>query len=167
MVCRSFVFLLCFASMPAVAADPSDGLGPSSSPGESRSAEAERASAFAACCNDDSQPPRVFELRIYHTNDGKLIDLHKRFRDHTCRLLRKHGAELIGFWTPLDEKDGKGSKLIYLVAFPSREAAKETWQAFSNDPEWKQVYAESHKDGVLVNRVESVYLEPTDYSALR
>src|SRR5271169_4706994 len=96
---------------------------------------------------------RVFELRTYSTNDGKLTDLHKRFRDHTCQLLKKHGAELIGFWTPTDEKDGKGAKLIYLVAFPSREAAKKTWDAFGKDPEWRKVYAESHKNGVLVKNV--------------
>jgi len=102
----------------------------------------------------------VFELRTYHTNDGKLADLHKRFRDHTCQLLKKHGAKLIGFWTPLDDKDGKGSKLIYLVAFPDREAARKTWKEFSDDPEWKKVYAESHKNGVMVNKVESVFLEP-------
>jgi hypothetical protein len=78
---------------------------------------------------------RVFELRTYHTNEGKLDDLHKRFRDHTCALLKKHGAELIGFWTPLDEKDGKGGKLVYLLAFPSREAAKKTWEDFQKDPE--------------------------------
>jgi hypothetical protein len=112
-------------------------------------------------------PQRVFELRTYYTNEGKLADLHARFRDHTCQLLRKHGAELIGFWTPLDEKDGKGSKLIYLVAFPSREAAKQTWKEFGEDPDWKKVYAESHKNGVLVRKVESVYLEPTDYSAIK
>jgi hypothetical protein len=110
---------------------------------------------------------RVFELRTYYTNDGKLADLHTRFRDHTCALLKKHGAELIGFWTPRDEKDGKDSKLIYLVAFPSREAAGKTWKEFGEDPEWKRVYAESHKNGVLVKKVESVYMDPTDYSALK
>jgi hypothetical protein len=110
---------------------------------------------------------RVFELRTYYTNEGKLTDLHKRFRDHTCRLLKQHGAELIGFWTPLDDKQGKGSKLIYLVAFPSREAAKKTWAEFSNDPAWRKVYEESHKNGVLVNKVDSVYMEPTDYSELK
>ncbi len=110
---------------------------------------------------------RVFELRTYHTNDGKLVDLHKRFRDHTCELLKKHGAELIGFWTPLDDKDGKGSKLIYLVAFPDRETARKTWKEFADDPEWKRVYAESHKNGVLVYKVESVFMEPTDYSAMK
>src|SRR5205085_12127822 len=125
--------------------------------------------AGEACCGggEDSQTPqRVFELRTYYLNEGKLDDLHKRFRDHTCQLLKKHGAELIGFWTPLDEKDGKGAKLIYLVAFPSREAAKKTWEEFGKDPEWRQVYQESHQNGVLVKKVDSVYLEPTDYSAM-
>jgi hypothetical protein len=128
----------------------------------------------AACCKDgnctccaDPAARRVFELRTYYTNEGKLADLHKRFRDHTCQLLKKHGAELIGFWTPQDDKDGKGSRLVYLVAFPSREAAEKIWKEFRDDPEWKKVYAESHKNGVLVKKVESVFLDPTDYSAIK
>ena len=66
-----------------------------------------------------------------------------------------------------DEKDGKADKLVYLLAFPSRDAAKASWKAFSDDPEWKAVYAESHKNGVLVKKVESIFLDPTDYSALK
>jgi NIPSNAP len=110
---------------------------------------------------------RVFELRTYYVNQGKLDDLNKRFRDHTCQLLKKHGAELIGFWTPTEEKDGKGSKLIYMLAFPSRDAANKTWDAFGKDPEWQKVREESHQNGVLVDHVERVFLEPTDYSALK
>jgi hypothetical protein len=116
--------------------------------------------------NSDA-PHRVFELRTYHTNEGKLNDLHKRFRDHTCRLLKEHGAELIGFWTPLDEKDGKGMKLVYLVAYPSREAAKKTWSEFGQDPAWRKAYEESHKNGTLVGKVDSVFMEPTDYSEMK
>jgi NIPSNAP len=110
---------------------------------------------------------RVFELRTYHLNEGKLDDLHKRFREHTCGLLKKHGAELIGFWTPTDDKDGKGAKLIYLVAFPSREAADKTWKEFGDDPEWQRVKTESHKNGALVKSVERIFLEPTDYSEMK
>jgi len=130
--------------------------------------DTETASANCGCSGDEPQAEhRVFELRTYHLNEGKLDDLHKRFRDHTCSLLKKHGAELIGFWTPTDDKDGKGTKLIYLVAFPSRAAAKKTWEEFGKDPEWRKVYEESHRNGVLVRKVESVYLEPTDYSAMK
>jgi hypothetical protein len=117
-----------------------------------------------------ADPPakqRVFELRTYITNPGKMDDLHKRFREHTCALFQKHGIELIGFWTPQDADKGKGDKLVYLIAFPSREAAKASWKAFGDDPEWKRVYAESHKNGVLVKEVQSIYLDPTDYSAIK
>jgi hypothetical protein len=127
--------------------------------------------AFAAGQNtsekSSSSDQRVFELRTYYTNAGKLNDLHKRFRDHTSRIFKKHGIEIVGFWTPQDDKDGKGDKLVYLIAFPSREAASKSWEEFKNDPEWKKVYAESHKDGVLVKKVDSVYLDPTDYSPIK
>lgn len=113
------------------------------------------------------EPSRVFELRTYHTADAKLVDLHKRFRDQTCELLKKHGAELVGFWTPLDEKDGKSKTLIYLVAYPNREAAAATWKAFGEDPAWQKAKAESEINGRLVEKVDSVYLEPTDYSAMK
>lgn len=115
----------------------------------------------------DAKPDRVFELRTYHVADGKLADLHTRFRDHTCELLTKHGAELIGFWTPTDEKDGKGKTLVYLVAHPSRDAATETWKAFRADPAWIQAKAASEADGPLTVKIESVFMEPTDYSATR
>lgn len=110
---------------------------------------------------------RVFELRTYYTNAGKLPDLHKRFREHTTKLFEKHGMTNIGYFEPMETKDGKGDKLVYLLAFPSREAAAKAWKAFQDDPEWKKVYAESHKDGVLVKKVESVFLNPTDYSPIK
>jgi len=123
--------------------------------------------AFTATARAADGPGRVFELRTYHTPDGKLADLHKRFRDHTCALLEKHGAELVGFWTPQDAKDGKDKTLIYLVAFPSREAAEKTWKAFREDPAWIKARAASEVNGPLTEKVESVFLEPTDYSALK
>ena len=43
---------------------------------------------------------RVFELRTYYTNPGKLGALHDRFRNHTNRIFKKHGIEIVGFWTP-------------------------------------------------------------------
>ncbi|WP_435022075.1 NIPSNAP family protein [Tundrisphaera sp. TA3] len=110
---------------------------------------------------------RVFEMRTYHANEGKLDDLNKRFREHTCGLFKKHGMDLIGFWTPINEKDGKADTLVYILAYPSKEAAEASWKAFRDDPEWKKAMEESHKNGVLVKKVDSVFLEPTDYSAIK
>jgi len=105
----------------------------------------------------------VYELRTYTANEGKMADLHKRFREHTMQLFEKHGMKNIGYWVPIDKPD----TLVYIVAHKSRTAADASWKAFQNDPEWKQVYKESHKNGVLVKKVVRVYLNPTDYSPLK
>ena len=106
---------------------------------------------------------RVFEMRTYYTHPGRLDALNKRFREHTNTLFVKHGMDLIGYWTP----QGKEDTLVYILAFPSREAAAASWKAFSNDPDWKKAAAESEKDGKIVAKVESVFLDPTDYSPIK
>lgn len=115
----------------------------------------------------EEKAARVFEMRTYYAAPGKMDELHARFRDHTCGLFKKHGMELIGFWEPVDEKSGKGEKMVYILAYPSREAATASWKAFGADPEWQKARAESEKNGKLVAKVESVFLNALDYSAIK
>ncbi|MFL6447253.1 MAG: NIPSNAP family protein [Bryobacteraceae bacterium] len=109
---------------------------------------------------------RVFELRTYHTPEGKLDALLTRFRDHTVELFKKHGMTNIGYWVPTDEPL-KGKTLIYVLAHPNREAAKASWAAFRSDPEWKKVAAASEANGKIVEKVDSVFMEPTDFSMMK
>ncbi len=109
---------------------------------------------------------RVYELRTYTTNDGKLDELHMRFRNHTNTLFVKHGMTLIGYWTPTDG-DEANNTLVYLIAHPSRDAAKAAWGAFSKDPDWREAFAASREDGPLVKNVASVFMQSTDYSPLQ
>ena len=109
---------------------------------------------------------RVFELRTYHAAPGKMKALHARFRDHTRALFKKHGMTLVGFWSPIDPKEADQT-MVYLLAYPSKEAAEKSWAAFDADPEWKKAKADSEQEGKLVARAESVYLNPTDYSPLK
>ncbi len=106
---------------------------------------------------------RCFEMRTYYTMPGKLEDLNKRFRDHTCALFQKHGIELVGFWIPQD----KDNTLVYILAHKSREAAKKSYASFGSDPEWKKVVSESEANGKLVEKIESVFMSATDYSAIK
>ena len=80
-----------------------------------------------------AQSEKVFELRTYITNDGKLDDLHRRFRDVTTKLFEKHGIENVGYWTPVD--DQAKQSIITIAANPSRDGAKANWKAFMDDPE--------------------------------
>jgi hypothetical protein len=58
--------------------------------------------------------------------------------------------------------------LIYILAHPSREAAKANWGKFSQDPEWQKVAAASQVDGkILAKSPESVFLRATDYSPIK
>jgi hypothetical protein len=109
---------------------------------------------------------RVFELRTYYPPEGKMDALHARFRDHTCKLFEKHGMTLVGFWIPNKSEDSE-KKLVYMLAFPSKEAAAKSWKEFGADPEWIAAKKESEKNGPLVSRYESVYLNPTDYSPMK
>lgn len=110
--------------------------------------------------------PRLFEIRTYTTEPGRLDALHKRFRDHTTKLFEKHGMVNIGYWTPTDEPRSKDT-LIYVLAHKDADAAKTSWDGFRNDPDWQKVRAASEADGPIVKKVESVFLNPTDYSAIR
>lgn len=108
---------------------------------------------------------RAFELRIYTAEEGKLDALHRRFREHTIALFQKHGMHVVGFWTP-SEGDEASNTLVYLLAFPGKEARDRAWRSFVADPEWQRVYAESRRNGPLVQTIESTMLKPTDYSPL-
>jgi len=110
--------------------------------------------------------PKVFELRTYTAPEGKLPNLHKRFRDHTLRIFQKHGMTNVVYLSPTDAPLSQNT-LVYLLSHQSREAAKKSWADFGADPEWKKVSAESQVDGRIVEKVESVFLTATDYSPMK
>jgi NIPSNAP protein len=117
--------------------------------------------------NPMPSPSTVYELRIYHANEGKLDDLLRRFRDHTIALFNKHNMKSLAYWTPTDDPF-KGKTLVYILEHPSREAATANWQAFRDDPEWQSVRDKSEVNGKLVDHVDSTYLTLTAFSpALR
>ena len=109
---------------------------------------------------------RVFEMRIYHAAPGKMKALHTRFRNHTLGLFKKHGITNVGYWSPTDPNEAD-KKLIYILAYPSKAAADKSWDAFRKDPDWIKAKADSETGGTLVDKVESVYMNPTDYSPLK
>jgi hypothetical protein len=109
---------------------------------------------------------RVFELRTYTTFPGRLDALHMRFATHTIRIFERHGMTNIGYFSPQDSPLAENT-LIYILAHQSRAAAKTSWAAFVDDPEWQRVYEESQRDGRIVEKLESVFLDATGYSQLK
>ena len=113
-----------------------------------------------------AQNQKVFELRTYQATPGNLGNLHARFRDHTIRIFRKHGMEIVGFWSPTSDEE-RDDILVYLLAHDSQDAADASWQAFGADPEWASVAEESNKNGQILAGVERKYMVATDYSPMK
>ncbi len=109
---------------------------------------------------------RVFELRTYTSPDGKLGDLQARFRNHTTALFQKYGITNVGYWVPQDAPLSQNT-LVYMIAYPNRAEAKKRWAEFQADADWKKALAASQVNGPLQSKVESIFLDPLDFSPLK
>ena len=107
----------------------------------------------------------VYELRMYHVNQGKTEALQARFREYTDGLFKRHNMKSVGYWVPEDAPASQ-TLFIYILEHPSRQAAEKNWAAFQADPEWKKVKAESEAQGPLVDHIDRYFMDPTSYSAL-
>ena len=108
---------------------------------------------------------RVFELRVYHTLPGKVLELESRFRDTTSKLLAKHDLKVVGYWVP-EEAPAWDNTFIFMVAHPSREEAKKNWDAFRADPEFQEVI-KVEQTNKTVEKIDVTYMRPTDFSPMK
>lgn len=108
----------------------------------------------------------IFELRTYTTPEGKLDDLNARFRNHTLKIFEKHGMKNVVYGVPSEGPTSKNT-MIYLLQHDSRAAADASWAKFRADPDWAKARTASEVNGKLTTKVESVFLEPTDYSPMK
>lgn len=109
---------------------------------------------------------RVFEVRTYVVTPGRLEPLLRRFHDHSLRLFAKHDMESVGYWTSRGD-EVSGDTLVYVLAHPSREAAKANWAAFQADEEWIQAKRESEVHGRLVHSIQSWFGDAAFFSPIK
>lgn len=115
---------------------------------------------------------RVFELRTYTATKGNLGHLNDRFKNHTMKLFEKHGMTNIVYWNVPKGQKGDDVMLIYLLSHKSEDAAKKSFDAFRQDPDWMAARkaSEEKAGGSLTEAkggVVSEFLKPTDYSPLK
>jgi hypothetical protein len=110
---------------------------------------------------------RVFELRVYHAVPGKVPALQARFRDTVTKLFAKHDMKAVGYWVAEDAPPSDNTfTFIYILAHPSKDEAKKHWAAFQADPAFQDVM-KSEQTEKLVEKVDSTYMDPTDFSPLK
>ncbi len=83
---------------------------------------------------------------------------------HTkSNFIEKHGLTNIGYWVPREQPN----TLVYLIAHPSRDAATRNWDAFRKGADWIATRAASEANGPLVAKVQSVFMDPTNFSGIK
>jgi hypothetical protein len=109
---------------------------------------------------------RVYELRMYHTFPNRLTPLVTRFRNGEVKVFEQNRMKFMGAWVPQDAPNHE-NLFIYLLAHENRDAAKKNWADFGADPEWKNIQKTSEADGKIVEKVESTFMDPVDFSPLK
>ncbi len=106
----------------------------------------------------------LYELRRYEVLPGRMPALNKRFAEVTMDLFKRHGMEVVGFWT--NEIGGYSNELVYMMRFDDMADRERKWAEFGADKEWQEKRAASEADGLIVHRIRAEFLRPTRYSPL-
>jgi hypothetical protein len=120
-------------------------------------------SAEAGGARGQAGDDAVYELRIYHLNEGKQALIVERFRGKERPLLERHGMKPVAFWVPTDEPLA-GRTFVYILRHKSRAQADANWAGFRADPDWVALKAETEKDGPFVKQYDLTFLKLTDFS---
>jgi len=107
----------------------------------------------------------IVEMRIYHCAPGRLPALHERFTSTTLGFFEQYGIRPIGFWTNVTGTTNQS--LTYLLQWESLAEREAKWNAFQSDPDWIAKRAASEAQAIIVERIETQFMTPTGYSALR
>ncbi len=132
---------------------------------------------------------RVFELRMYTVEDGKVHLLSKVFRDNVTGMFARHGMTNVAYFIPQDDPQCATARttatilspafeysscewskdtLIYILGHPSQEMAAKNWDSFRKDAEGLRSFREDYaRAGVKVMKIKSVFVAATDYSLLK
>jgi hypothetical protein len=114
-----------------------------------------------------SKPPRVFELRTYHSpTERQLRALHERFAGHEIGIFHRCGIHPVLYSSTLF--GANKPNLTYLTPFEDLAAREKAWAAFGADPEWVKVRAESiAKSGQITSVIQMSLFKAAAYSPVR
>ena len=107
----------------------------------------------------------LYELRRYDVAAGKLPALVDRFGSFTVNKWKDHGIRLVGFWTPLLGE--KSSQVVYIWGWESYEERTRKMAVWRADPERARKWAETEKDGQIVDNIVNQFLQPTAFSSVK
>jgi hypothetical protein len=113
------------------------------------------------------RPPRVFELRVYESNNmSSLARKIKMFDDAEIDLFRRCGLLPVFFGDTIAGPNMPN--LTYLIAFDDMAARDKAWKTFVEHPEWKKLSSmPEYADAEIVSNISNSILRPLPFSPIR
>ena len=111
-------------------------------------------------------PNHIYEIRTYTAGEGKMPALLKRFKDHELPIFERNGMHAI-LYSVAAEPPLSENTFVYILEHASRESARKGWEGFLADPEFRKALDESNQGGRAVVKVDSIFVNPTDFSPMK
>ena len=123
--------------------------------------------AFPPAAGDPAKPPRVYELRTYHSpTERQLQALHERFAGPEIQIFHRSGIHPVLYSSTYIGPDQPN--LTYLTPFDDLAAREKAWAAFGADPEWVKVRTESiARSGQISSVIQISLFKAAAYSPVR
>jgi hypothetical protein len=111
---------------------------------------------------DNKETNMIHELRTYVVPDGRMPEHLSLFENILFGIFDRSNIKVVEFWTKRDVNE-----LIYVCEFESEEAKKSAWDAFSADPDWLSLKAQTDPKGPIVTDYTSEILIPVSFPSTR
>jgi hypothetical protein len=123
--------------------------------------------AFPPTAIDAAKPPRVYELRTYHSpTERQLQALHERFAGPEIKIFQRCGIHPVLYSSTYIGPDQPN--LTYLTPFDDLAAREKAWAAFGADPKWVKVRTESiARSGQVSSVIQVSLFKAAAYSPVR
>jgi len=116
----------------------------------------------SACYGQSTAQNPIHQLRIYEIFKDNKQALHERFKDHTVRIMKNYGFQLVAIW---ETEYADKLELVYLLEWKDESTMTEAWKKFKADQEWIDIKKKtSAEHGTLVGEIEDRVLTLKDYS---
>jgi hypothetical protein len=122
---------------------------------------------FPPAATDPAKPPRIYELRTYHSpTERQLQALHERFAGPEIKIFHRCGIHPVLYSSTYIGPNQPN--LTYLTPFDDLAAREKAWAAFGADPEWVKVRTESiARSGQVSSVIQISLFKAAAYSPVR
>jgi len=116
---------------------------------------------------DGQRPARIFELRMYESNNGSTLARKiKMFNDAEIKIFKRLGMQPVFFGETI--VGARMPNLVYMLSFENLAARDKLWQAFGADPEWQKLRSlPGNADAEIVSNIGNAILRPLPFSDIR